>query len=280
MIYKVLFFLILGMTMLDADPQNYGISLEKESTKKGDHYSLFQNGKLVDTFEDYRIDILLNELKMQSDLDKDGYDEMILYGWSGGNHCCFTLKIATMKPNMSKLYQFELHNAILQPLKDLDGDGIVEFVYYDDVLAYFGSLCFACSPGIKVIANYKNGRLILRPGLIRKHSMQSDDLFRSSKVWLADEEILELNSKDAPQVLSRFLYHLYSGSYITGVKFINEFLHFDTPKTKEHFYSTLIKRLATNIFWDQLKKQNNLVYSNARVFSDKEVLNIFMQVSQ
>ncbi|NOY98190.1 MAG: hypothetical protein GXP40_03160, partial [Chloroflexi bacterium] len=87
-----------------------------------------------------------------SDLNGDGYPEVIIETYSGGAHCCFGTQVYSLGATPVLILQKPESNAGGQ-FQDLDGDGVYEFVTYDDLFAY--QYCpYAVSPFVKVIMAY------------------------------------------------------------------------------------------------------------------------------
>lgn len=79
----------------------------------------------------------------------DPVPSVILGGFSGGAHCCATLKVVTPSAGKMKLLEFEQIDGgpVAEFPKDLDGDGVVEFVRQDDNFRYaFASGAGSFSP--------------------------------------------------------------------------------------------------------------------------------------
>lgn len=70
--------------------------------------------------------------------------ELWILAFSGGAHCCFTSYLFTQEEGLKNLLVLFHANAGME-VEDLDGDGRGELVVYEDY-AYFGDLCYACSP--------------------------------------------------------------------------------------------------------------------------------------
>ncbi|MCF6278635.1 MAG: VCBS repeat-containing protein [Anaerolineales bacterium] len=87
-----------------------------------------------------------------TDLNGDGYPDAVIETYSGGAHCCFGTQVYSLGERPLLLFKKPESNAGGQ-FQDINGDGIYEFVTYDDVLAY--QYCaYAESPFTKVIMIY------------------------------------------------------------------------------------------------------------------------------
>lgn len=93
------------------------------------------------------------------DLDRDGVAEVIVDSYSGGAHCCTSFSIYHWQENQFKLAELKMLNAGGGVFKDLNGDGIVEFVSNNNAFLYaFSSYAASFPPSL--IYNLENGELV------------------------------------------------------------------------------------------------------------------------
>jgi hypothetical protein len=87
-----------------------------------------------------------------ADLDGDGVQDVIVFHFTGGAHCCSEYMVFrdTYTGILLDDY-FSLGNAGIGAVEDLDGDGIPELDAYDDRLAYFPDLSYADSPFLPLV---------------------------------------------------------------------------------------------------------------------------------
>jgi hypothetical protein len=104
--------------------------------------SIQRDGRLLTTVSDWmvtRIDC--------ADVDNDKTPELLVTTYSGGAHCCETLRVWTLEPKAPrKTLEYEGGNAGGFELRDLDGNGRLELLLGDDSFAYFDDLAYAYSP--------------------------------------------------------------------------------------------------------------------------------------
>jgi hypothetical protein len=92
------------------------------------------------------------EIAFVADVNADGVDDAIVTHFTGGAHCCFEYLIFSEAPEGIRLDDwFSIGNANITDVVDLDGDGVPELQTYDDRLAYFPDLCYACSPFLPLV---------------------------------------------------------------------------------------------------------------------------------
>lgn len=103
--------------------------------------SIQRGGRLLLTISDWsitRVDC--------ADLEADRTFELLVTSYSGGEHCCETLHVWALEEKPRKLLEYPAGNAGGYERRDLDGDGRQELLLGDDTFAYFGDLCYECSP--------------------------------------------------------------------------------------------------------------------------------------
>jgi len=104
--------------------------------------SIQRDGRLLETVSDWwitRVDCV--------DLENDHTPELFVSSYSGGAHCCETLRVWTLAPKAPrKVLEYDAGNAGGFELRDLDGNDRLELLLGDDSFAYFDDLSYACSP--------------------------------------------------------------------------------------------------------------------------------------
>jgi hypothetical protein len=92
------------------------------------------------------------DIAFVADVNADGVDDVIVRHFTGGAHCCFEYLIFSEAPEGIHFDDwFSLGNSTITDVVDLDGDGVPELQTYDDRLAYFSDLCYACSPFLPLV---------------------------------------------------------------------------------------------------------------------------------
>jgi hypothetical protein len=87
-----------------------------------------------------------------ADLDADGVQDVIVFHFTGGAHCCSEYLIfRETYTGMLLDHYFSLGNGGIGSVTDLDGDGIPELEAWDDRLAYFTDLSYAASPSLPLV---------------------------------------------------------------------------------------------------------------------------------
>lgn len=112
-----------------------------DSSGRPTRIGIQRKGRLMVTVSDWAI------LRVDcADFNNDKTFELLVSTYSGGAHCCETLHVWALEKKPRKVLEYAAGNAGGFELKDLDGDGRQELLLGDDSFAYFGDLCYACSP--------------------------------------------------------------------------------------------------------------------------------------
>lgn len=81
------------------------------------------------------------------DVDKDGYEDLVLKGFSAGAHCCHTYQIYSLGKVLKKLGDLKLFDCGEQiKLQDLDGQGPLEIITCNARFAYLKGIPYSASP--------------------------------------------------------------------------------------------------------------------------------------
>jgi len=103
--------------------------------------SIQKAGRLLLTISDWSI------TRVEcADINGNQALDLLVTSYSGGAHCCETLQVWALLDKPLKVLAYEAGNAGGHELQDLDADGRKELLLGDDTFAYFGDLCYACSP--------------------------------------------------------------------------------------------------------------------------------------
>jgi hypothetical protein len=104
--------------------------------------SIQRDGRLLEMVSDWWI------TRVEcADFENDKTPELLVTTYSGGAHCCETLRVWTLEPKAPrKILEYEAGNAGGFDVRDLDGNGRLELLLGDDSFAYFDDLSYAYSP--------------------------------------------------------------------------------------------------------------------------------------
>jgi hypothetical protein len=107
-----------------------------------------------------------------TDLDADGVPDLLIYDYSGGAHCCTTVKHIVCSDPPVLTAQISGWHARPE-YKDSDGDGKYEMHIRDTSYAYWNA-CYAASPSPDVVFRIENGRYHIAGDLMRRQGGSSE----------------------------------------------------------------------------------------------------------
>lgn len=94
-----------------------------------------------------------------ADLDSDGTSEVVVQTYSGGAHCCTTYKVYTWDGNDFVMAQLGPGDGSGGEFKDINNDGITEFLTFDQSFLYtFSSYAGSFPPSI--ILSFRDGQFV------------------------------------------------------------------------------------------------------------------------
>lgn len=145
-----------------------------------------------------------------TDITGEGNPDLIVTGYSGGAHCCFSSTVYDLGPSLTVIPVVGGGNCS-GTFEDLDGDGSYEFLTCDDAFAYH-YCCYAGSPMVRVILCY--GREIgYVPASPRFASLYKPDIVAHTELaqQATDATMCEWDETSKCAVLPLILDYLYSG---------------------------------------------------------------------
>ena len=137
-------------------------------------YGLATTGPLRPTSPKEDAWILFEGPSAGTDLDGDGIPDILVYDYSGGAHCCSTVKhIVCSNPPVLTAQISGWHAT--PSYKDLDHDGDYEMSIRDSSYAYWNA-CYADSPAPMVIYRIHHGQYEMAEDLMRKQALLSGQI--------------------------------------------------------------------------------------------------------
>ncbi len=151
------------------------------------------------------------------DVNGDGSPDIVLEGYSGGAHCCWTYYIVSLGPEPGLLFEFENQSGARFPANPATGRAEIHTV--DGGFDYFDRFAHAFSPFPKVYLRLEGRRLI---DVSREHAADYDKEIHNLRteistkdltVFLKAENESEMTGFEdtASRVIQIVLAYLYSG---------------------------------------------------------------------
>ena len=182
-----------------------------------------------------------------TDLNADGYPEVVLETLSGGAHCCFGTQVFSLRPNGATLILQKPESNAGGFFEDLNADGISEFITYDDSFAY--QYCpYAAGVSVKVIMAYDPGQDRYLPASPHFPEQYTEDIsMNEQRALAAPGELGEWDETNVCAVLPLALDYLYMGQ----------------PDQARTEFSNRYSGLDTDVKWEEVLQvvQGNPLYT-------------------
>ena len=146
-----------------------------------------------------------------SDLNADGYPDLVVETYSGGAHCCFGTQMFSLRPGAPVLILQKPESNAGGYFENLGTDTLSEFITYDDSFAY--QYCpYAAGVLVKVILAYDPGQDRYLPASPRFPEQYAEDLAtHEERAGAVPGELGEWDGSNICAVLPFALDYLYMG---------------------------------------------------------------------
>jgi len=191
------------------------------------------------------------------DITGNSIPELLIFGWSGGAHCCYQNYIVELSNPLNILFDLDTgDNAI--SFEDLNGDGVMEIKTNEDIFAYW-NVSYVGSPMPSVILSLKDGKYRADPTFM-KNPKPTD-----TEIQKAADEVISWSgdgSNGYPTVAWKYALDLiYSGNINSAKIYVDLAWKNDSPgefKTKEGFWNELNEQIKESIYYTDLEDYFNL----------------------
>jgi hypothetical protein len=186
------------------------------------------------------------------DLNGDGIPNLVIKEYSGGAHCCYTVRIFSCGRDFSELIALETEHSSVT-FEDLDSDGVPELRLLDWSYQYWPA-SFAGSPAPSVILRWRGRNLEVATDLMWKPAPSESELaehlaeIRADPGW--EEEDVSLGVP--PILFQTALELMYSGHEEKGWKFIEEAWH---PEASRELITELRDLMEASPYWQEIKQK-------------------------
>ncbi|HET7107813.1 MAG TPA: hypothetical protein VFI38_13465 [Candidatus Acidoferrum sp.] len=123
----------------------------------------------------------------ERDVSGDGIPDLVLEGFSGGLHCCWTYYVISLGPKPGLLLKFE-NGREASFHEDEKGRGF-HIEMEDGAFDYFDGLCHACTPFPFVILKIDSNRLV---DISPDYTDAYDDVVKESRAALTAQDLAEV----------------------------------------------------------------------------------------
>ncbi len=203
------------------------------------------------------------------DITGDGIPDLVITEWSGGAHCCMTVRIFQIGEEFKLLATIKPEDGDSGVFEDMDGDSSLEFKTVDFAFAYFPQ-SFAGSSAPKIVLRYSGqGGYRFAMDLMRVPPPTNDELTqcaemaRNQKTWIttypAFDELrlkgkpLQVPKANHPQQLWQLIVDLiYTGNEEYAWKFFNSAWPENVPG-KDYYVQEFNKRLHGSQHWNDVQ---------------------------
>lgn len=200
-------------------------------------------------------------VKPGSDLTGRGHPNMIASYYSGGAHCCTSILLFELEPQLKLLSTLETGNSDIAHFERNPQDGRYEFVTWDDLFAYWHA-CFTCSPMPKLIlspASDKKGSLTFQLDLAKMRMRApteqewSDKYLPQARAAFAPKAAFDDYYAGA-ELWSPMLDWIYGGQAEWAWKLVDTAWPAEKPG-KSEFLNEFCGQLTKSQYWTDLQPQ-------------------------
>jgi len=195
-----------------------------------------------------------------TDITGAGKPNAIVSDWSGGAHCCFTLRIFELGEQFKEIAKIEAGHSDGAKFVDLDHDGFYEFEGNDWAFAYWRA-SFKYSPAPRIVLKYREGRFRLAYDLMKQPGPSPEEFAALVGNVKSDEEWTDTAPPDCdmdcgvPVALWKNMLNLmYTGHPDLAWKLFDQSWR-PTRKDKPVFAKEFCEQVKGSLYWGDLRKE-------------------------
>lgn len=189
-----------------------------------------------------------------TDINQNGIPDLIIRTWSGGAHCCYSLKVIEFQANGPRIICDEPERDTHYIFQKDEFNNQDVLIFYDDSFDYWKTH-YAASPKFTVVKTWnptENKYTYTNPGILNRSNDKIDMLELVDKIfydphWFTGEDcshqiqflsgywhvILNFLSEGKTKLAKEFSINAWNASEQDRISFMNEFL--DQLETSDHY---------------------------------------------
>lgn len=166
----------------------YRVTIDSSDT---DIFRLYRSGVLVKEIDDFTrltigapLEHASPAMLPDTDINADGVPDLLLFGWSGGAHCCFVTWVYSLGAELELLAEIVGEHTEVE-IRQADDDPALEFAVRDWALAYW-PFSFGGSPSVEVVLDWQGMALQPSARLTAEAIRLPDDLDALARQYATD----------------------------------------------------------------------------------------------
>ena len=201
-----------------------------------------------------------------ADITNDGIPDLLVEGFSGGAHCCFTYYVFSMGDEVREIAELDTRDAGAT-FRNVDDEPDLEALSADVNFAYWYT-SYAESPLPRITFKYRDGRYRLAPDLMRAPQIAEDELIKAadeiarSDRWGPPDPKYpndpHLAANYEPRLWEVMLDLIYSGHYSRAVLFFEQAWPEAQPDKEKFRYEFFQCQLRRSRYWSDIASMNGL----------------------
>jgi len=206
------------------------------------------------------------EISVGADMTNDGIPDLLIEGFSGGAHCCFTHYVFSMGTEIHEIAELDTRDAGTT-FRNVDGEPDLEALSADVTFAYWYT-SFAESPMPAITFKYRDGHYRLAPDLMRAPQISEDELSEAadeivhSDRWGPPDPAYpndpQMAANYEPRLWEVMLDLIYSGHYARAVLFFEQAWPEAQPGKEKFRYEFFECQLRRSRYWSDIATMNGL----------------------